>query len=327
MKGLFCHYLSFALTVLFSGALALSLTAFRKTENRLYCLLGTYFAVLLFAELLSRDMEVCGIMYTLLNRTFHVPTLPTALCYSVMSVMMAELARYCGGWNKRTLTVLCAVFFPLWFFSILLLENPSIFLGWLYVLPYQLYTLGLSLALLRQRRADPPGDPNLQRLLRLTALFSVLILVEDSVAALCLSAEEQRLSYRSVTENLLQELYALHAMRFSARALLRKEEHPETPVPSPAAPDAVDGYARSISLSAREQDVLALLLQGKNNREISAALGISQGTVKAHTHNIFQKSGTENRDGLAEAFRHHPYGGGTVGAKMEERDETSLPQP
>lgn len=93
MNGFFYHYLSFALTVLFSGALALSLTAFRKTENRSYRLLGMYFAVLLLAELLVRDMEVCGIMYTLLNRTFHVPTLPTALCYSVMSVMMAELAR------------------------------------------------------------------------------------------------------------------------------------------------------------------------------------------------------------------------------------------
>lgn len=312
MNGFFYHYLSFALTVLFSGALALSLTAFRKTENRSYRLLGMYFAVLLLAELLVRDMEVCGIMYTLLNRTFHVPTLPTALCYSIMSVMMAELARYCGGWNKRTLTVLCAVFFPLWFFSILMLENQSLFLKWLYILPYQLYTLGLSLGLLRQlRRADPPGDPNLQHLLLLTALFSVLILAEDSVAALFPSAKERQLSYRSVAENLLQVLYALHAMRFSARSLLRKENRLETPVPSPAAPDAIDGYARSVSLSAREQDVLALLLQGKNNREISAELGISQGTVKAHTHNIFQKSGAENRDGLAEAFRRHPYGGGT----------------
>ena len=312
MNGLFYHYLSFFLAVLLSGALALTAAVFRKTGKRVYRLLSVYFTALLLAELFVRDVENQGKLYTLLAQTFHNPSLPTALCYSVMSVVLAELARYYSGWSKHTLTVLCAGFFPLWFFGILLVDTQSAFLDWLYITPYQVYTFGLSLALLRrQRRGGVPGDIRLRRLLILTAVGSVLIFVEDCAVVLIPEVAAPRLSYRNITENLLQMLYALHTIRFSVRLLAQKEERPEPAVPPPVETDPVGEYARSVSLSAREQDVLALLLEGKNNREISAELGISQGTVKAHTHNIFQKSGAENRDDLAEAFRRHPYGGGT----------------
>lgn len=326
VNSLFYHYLSFVLAVLLSGALVLTILAFRKTGNRAYQLLSVYFAALLLAELFARDVEIRGMIYTLLAKIFHAPSLITSLCYSTMVITLAELARYCGGWNKHSLTILFAIFFPLWFFGVLMLKNQSILTEWLYILPYQMYTLGLSLALLRrQRRAGAPGDIRMRRLLILTAVFSVLIFAEDSAVALFPAAAARRLSYRSVTENFLQALYALHAIRFSAQRLLQKEERSEpTTVPPPAAPDTVGGYGQSISLSAREQDVLALLLQGKNNREISAQLGISQGTVKAHTHNIFQKSGTENREGLTEAFRRHATGGGAVRIEKEERKDISF---
>ena len=245
-----------------------------------------------------------------------------------MSIVLAELAQYCGGWSKRILPIQGIVFFPLWFFSIALIEPRSAFLDWLYILPYQLYTLGLSLVLLqRQRRAGAPGDTRIQHLLILTAVFSVLILAEDTVVMLFPAAAAWReSSYRSLTESLLQALYALHAMRFSAQLLLQKEECSEPAAPLPTETDAVGGYARSISLSAREQDVLALLLEGKNNREISAALGLSQGTVKSYTHNIFQKSGTENREGVTNAFRRYTGGGAAAGTKEAERKEASLLQ-
>ena len=322
MNSVFYHYLSFVLTVLLSGALTLTILVFRKTGNRAYQLMSVYFAALLLAELFARDAEIGGMIYTLLAKISHAPSLMTSLCYSTMVIALAELARYCGGWSKHSLTILFATFFPLWFFCVLMLKSQSTLTEWLYILPYQMYTLGLSLALLRrQRRAAAPGDIRMRRLLILTAVFSVLIFAEDSAVAFFPAAAARRLSYRSVTANLLQALYALPAIRFSAQELLQKEERPEpTVVPPPAAPDTVGGYGRSISLSAREQDVLALLLQGKNNREISAELGISQGTVKAHTHNIFQMSGTENRDGLTEAFRRHATGGGT--GKKGKRENT-----
>jgi DNA-binding CsgD family transcriptional regulator len=42
-------------------------------------------------------------------------------------------------------------------------------------------------------------------------------------------------------------------------------------------------------LTAREQEVLQLILSGKSNREIAGALFISENTVKTHARNIFSK--------------------------------------
>jgi two-component system, NarL family, nitrate/nitrite response regulator NarL len=51
-------------------------------------------------------------------------------------------------------------------------------------------------------------------------------------------------------------------------------------------------YAR---LSARQQEVATLLLQGKSNKVIARNLAISEGTVKAHVSAIFQILGAKSR--------------------------------
>ncbi|TJY42039.1 response regulator transcription factor [Cohnella pontilimi] len=51
-------------------------------------------------------------------------------------------------------------------------------------------------------------------------------------------------------------------------------------------------------LSKREQEVLELIVQGLNNKQIAKTLFISEHTVKNHITNIFQKLGTNDRAGL-----------------------------
>lgn len=50
-----------------------------------------------------------------------------------------------------------------------------------------------------------------------------------------------------------------------------------------------------INLTEREQDVLALLVQGRTNNEICELLSISLATVKFHLKNIYSKLGAKNR--------------------------------
>ena len=48
-------------------------------------------------------------------------------------------------------------------------------------------------------------------------------------------------------------------------------------------------------LSRRELDVLALVVQGKRNKEIASTLDISEGTVKVHVSNILSKLAVADR--------------------------------
>ena len=48
-------------------------------------------------------------------------------------------------------------------------------------------------------------------------------------------------------------------------------------------------------LSARELELLRLVVAGRSNREIAAELFLALGTVKSHLHNIYQKMGVRSR--------------------------------
>jgi DNA-binding NarL/FixJ family response regulator len=54
-------------------------------------------------------------------------------------------------------------------------------------------------------------------------------------------------------------------------------------------------------LSPREQSVLAMIVQGKSNREIATELGISEATVKCHVTAILGRLGVEDRTQAAVA--------------------------
>jgi DNA-binding CsgD family transcriptional regulator len=78
------------------------------------------------------------------------------------------------------------------------------------------------------------------------------------------------------------------AAAFLRQAMARM---PRTTPPSPrrAAQQAVDG------LTEREREVAILVAQGKSNREIAAALVLTERTTKAHVGNILSKLGFSSR--------------------------------
>jgi FixJ family two-component response regulator len=52
--------------------------------------------------------------------------------------------------------------------------------------------------------------------------------------------------------------------------------------------------ARHASLSPREQDVMALVVLGKLNKQVAAALGLSEITVKGHRGRMMRKMGAQS---------------------------------
>jgi len=57
--------------------------------------------------------------------------------------------------------------------------------------------------------------------------------------------------------------------------------------------------AERVTLSRRQSQLLALLVQGLKNKEIATHLGISEGTVKCYLTKLFEKVGAKDRFELA----------------------------
>jgi DNA-binding NarL/FixJ family response regulator len=81
------------------------------------------------------------------------------------------------------------------------------------------------------------------------------------------------------------------AAAMSAR-LVRSQREFDPPAPLP-------------NLSSRESEILALVEQGRSNKEIARQLRISTATVKNHMHNILQKLQVRRRGQAAARLRGH----------------------
>jgi DNA-binding NarL/FixJ family response regulator len=64
------------------------------------------------------------------------------------------------------------------------------------------------------------------------------------------------------------------------------------------------GLGRGVGLTERESEILALLLRGLQNKEISASLDITVHTVRYHVHNVLRKLHKANRVELLAARLH-----------------------
>ena len=51
-------------------------------------------------------------------------------------------------------------------------------------------------------------------------------------------------------------------------------------------------------LSPREREVALLVARGLTNKQVAGELGVTEGTVKIHVHNIFRKVGAKRRYSL-----------------------------
>ena len=83
-------------------------------------------------------------------------------------------------------------------------------------------------------------------------------------------------------------------------ALAREAE----PVASPA-PEKPAAELTPISLTPRENEVMFLVAREMSNRQIAAALTLSEHTVATHVRNVLKKLGLHSRNQVAAWLREH----------------------
>ena len=87
--------------------------------------------------------------------------------------------------------------------------------------------------------------------------------------------------------------------------ILAREEAPSTPISATATRLGLQIYAAptDVGLTARQVDVLALMMQGKGNKAICRVLNIAEPTVKNHISAIFKAVKVTNRTEAVIAAR------------------------
>ena len=113
------------------------------------------------------------------------------------------------------------------------------------------------------------------------------------------------LSERNMCENVAVIVCAVLVVRSAAGTLTVRFHEPPAATSTKIerrAHDQLSRYASRHALTPRERDVLALILEGKDNQNIASSLTLSVGTVKAHVHNIYRKADVSSRQQLLQSF-------------------------
>jgi DNA-binding CsgD family transcriptional regulator/pimeloyl-ACP methyl ester carboxylesterase len=94
--------------------------------------------------------------------------------------------------------------------------------------------------------------------------------------------------------------------RWLPEATAAIEEFLEIPPRDLTPSETTHDVATPARLTAREREVLALLVAGRSNREIAEDLALSERTVARHIANMYEKAGVHGRVEItAYALRHH----------------------
>lgn len=178
--------------------------------------------------------------------------------------------------------------------------------------------------------------------LRCCSIFSLLIILEDYIVIFHYDnygIQSIDVNNRSYTENVMTIWFAFIAIYLFCGKILEKlntgqaaiaareslkeplkgeqmeeETASELPLPVVSTSSGQENdsdyskfylFCREYQLTTREQDILKLLLQDKNNNEISEALVISVGTAKAHVHNVFAKVDVNRRKDLLKIYEEY----------------------
>ena len=331
------------LIILYSIPLTLMCIFYLRTKKILYLATGVLFLFYIFDNLVIYMTEFLAKFAQFYDNTFmSVPTFKTiiyAVTFFSMLVIQVNVLKPSEKQIIPTAVLMALVILNLMFIP--MMRNCALKV-WLYYFPCQVFTFVFSIEGLQIIKKQPEMYSGLvrtsyRRLLLWTAVFSVLIVIEDTIVIFNFDIYTDllvKINNRSLTEDILSIYQSIAAVRIFLPFLQVGGELAYVQAGESEQPDSVENgvdnllkepedkkeyskfyrFCKVYQLTTREQDILELILAGKNNEEISESLFISLGTAKSHIHNIFYKLNVKRRQQLLdkyETFRESEHEGQT----------------
>lgn len=351
---------NYLLLILFCLPLAIALMGYLQTKRPVFLMTCLLFVLYMADNLVIYMTEVIESFSDSYDLKFMtVPAFKTLIYAGTFLCLVKIIEHYLDRKTPVAIHCILATVLAVLLF-IPLLPNSALKV-WCYYFPCQVFTFILGLYTLNMMKKQPEreSDPSFirfRKLALLTVVFSVLIVIEDTIVIFNFDIYDNlivKINNRSLTEDILSIIYSIAAIRILAplfqmsspdaasssmqpeealktdaevqKELLPSGQDEEIPLPEtadtplplpeyqePASPLLSSGnagdyskfflFCREYQLTTREQDIFKLLLENKNNTEISESLFISLGTVKAHVHNIFSKLEVSKRHQLIEKY-------------------------
>lgn len=302
----FLFYIDLILTILLVASCVLAYAVYLIRQDKMYFYAALFQLLCLFIEVSIHGAEEESFLTNFMINNFGTSSVLLSICYFCCSVITVLFVADCTGFKISIISFIPSAFLLIWF-VFLLLMNVSLLHIWLFIMPYQLFTAGISIYALVRLRKYGSTDKPLLRLFQITVLFSCLIFAEDTIMAFVNRFETKR----NFTENVLWVIYSFYIL-VSTYDIFHSYKAapfivPEHPLVSfeqnnSAYLNRINTFADSLQLTYRERELLPMLLEKKSYQEISEAFFISVGTVKVHCHNIYSKADVATRADLLQRY-------------------------
>lgn len=321
--------INFILLAVFFSAITICMLVYKGHRSKGFLIIGVYFIAQVILELDIRISEVDTPLTRWIRSIFEeqlFSVIIKALLYGVILFVILLAALHVLDVKVKPVYLVVPGVILLWMLISSTISNSDLTVYWMYLLPCEVFYFCTALFVLKGIEKRPEADfhPALKTALKLIMGFAVIIALEDiffgeyyrylavDYHGFTPPDAEIYIKERSFSENLLNIILAVMTA-YAGGGILTGSEHKAaqdmSQAPAPALEFDTSAFAEYLGLSPRECDVLPLLLSNMDINQISEKLIISHGTVKSHTHNIYQKAGVKNRPGLiklAADFRSSP---------------------
>lgn len=330
------------LLILYGIVVALSFLFYQSTKKTLYLYTGILYVFIILDDLIIFIIEFIKWFADFYNQIFtSIPTFKTIILavtlFCMIQIMIVAFKLPKKGYLLYLFFIPCLL---VWMFIPIMPDSPM--KVYIYYLPFQIATFLLSLytlCILKKNAGiyDTKFIKNVKSLAYWTAVFSVLIVLEDTIVIFkydVITSFQVSINYRSITNDIMYIGYSIfviwklvQSFQIISKDVERDVDRREETIFQSNSPlvdfengttdnmkfHSSDGisegqdlkfyrFCKEYQLTSREEDILLLLLENKNNQEISENLVISIGTAKTHVHNIFQKIGVTRRQQLLEFY-------------------------
>ena len=303
MKYLFVFFIIFCLSIgLITFIISFFVLKKKKSNIKTYFLLFLlFYLIIFFIASISFFLELFIHIPVFLDMLFSITSIISAIIINIIIILfMHYFLQFAQNKTKKKITYILLIFlftFSTGFYLYTYFNEPYIEkVKTFNIMDIIVYLLPLYSIILFFKNYKKNKNIIIAKLVRLiiiiSAFFLPILLLENFDLSFDIKLENTSfLKFRLL-------LFPIHYLIINCILIYYglKNYHLLTNINAPINEFQISkDFIKKFNITDREIQIIKLLFEGYNNKQISEKLFISSATVRNHLHNIYEKSGVSNR--------------------------------